>query len=206
MKKNILIFILVGIIAFIAFNWFKDYSSMVDKELAIGALTSKVETYKTKYNQEVSSKQAVILERDNFKHLSDSQRVIINNFKDPEPVIIVETEFVIDTIYEKMYLDPISQWYKFNHIDPWYTLSGKTKDDQIIFNPPIIPNEQLMVGGWKSNGWFKKKTYHFDVSNTNPYIQTTNMQTYVVKKQKSWHEKWYISGAIGIVGGLLITK
>ena len=64
-----------------------------------------------------------------------------------------------------------------------------------------------MVGDKKVKGWTgltKGTEYSIDVISSNPYVNTTNFQTYKVVKEKKWYESpWFLVG-VGFVGAAVI--
>lgn len=206
MKKWIIrIFILIVIVAI----WMDGYNDKQVASEAIDQLTSELVSYKTKYNQLVESKESVLLERDNFKFVNDSLKDIISHFKEPESVIEYKWRLKTDTIEVPI---PIfiggndSVFYDFEHDDGYNLVSGSVSKSRIKINPIEVNNELSIVSGYKKQGFLKRKKHFIDISNSNPYIITSGVTNFHVPHKKSWHERWFISGAIGIIGGVLISR
>lgn len=203
MKKNVFIIICLVIIAWLI------YSSSNDKRVREGnikALTEEMDLYKTKYNEVVASKQSVIITNDFLKSSNDSLKQIIKNFKKPDIVVKYKWKLKVDTLYVPLISTEYPDEFKFNYSDQWASLSGKVNKKDIVFDPPILINEQDVVSGIKKKGLFGKKEYYVDIKNSNPYIQHVSINTFKVDVRKSWHEKWWITIPIGFTAGYLTGR
>lgn len=206
MKKWIVRILIV--IAFIGL-WYYGESKSQDASTTIEQLTGKVDSYKTKYDQLVESKESVILENDDFKFINDSLRDVISKFKEPETVTKYKWRLKTDTmeVLIPVYInDSDSLFYDFIKDDGYNIVSGTVSKSKIKINPIEVNNELSIVSGYKKRGFFKKKRHYIDISNSNPYIQTKGITTFHVQPKKSWHEKWWVTGAVGVIGGILISN
>jgi hypothetical protein len=67
----------------------------------------------------------------------------------------------------------------------------------------FIPNNQTIVVGEKRVGLFKKE-HRVEVTNSNPYLMTTNLGSYTITDKKKWWQHPLINFGIGLVGGYVI--
>jgi hypothetical protein len=200
--SGVVIIILIIILMPIGSSWITSAYYKRANERNVTAFTSKIKTYKTKYDQEVSSKQAIIVENKRYKFLNDSLRVITKNFKKPEVVTRIRTVFRVDTVrvgYERPI--PIQFKRQFSVGDKYYKIAGLSTNTGLAFDTIRVYNQQDIVFGEKKRGVITA-----DIVNDNPYIEVKNVQIYTYRPKKKLHEKWYIAGPIGFVAGLLFSK
>ncbi len=66
----------------------------------------------------------------------------------------------------------------FRKEDPFYVVSGRSTNSGITLNIEDIPNTaSIIIGDRKETFW--KSTFSIDVVNSNPYITTTSVDSYV---------------------------
>lgn len=178
----------------------KDDSGINEQNLT--ALTADIVKYKTKYNQEVSSKQSFITENKKFKFLNDSLRSIIKNFKAPKAIIKIKEVLRIDTLHVP-YDVPISISFErpFSIGDRWFRINGIASNTGLTLDNISTYNEQNIVFGEK-----KRDVYTVDITNSNPYLEVAGVQSYTYQRKKKWYEKWYITIPAGVVAGMAISK
>lgn len=205
MRHYIYIFLIGVLLVLLVFQTYTKNSIIKTNESNILAINDKIEFYETSIGQLVESKRSVILERDNFKFLSDSLNFIVKNFKKVDQIIEYKYIIKTDTVEVPLIINPDNS-YSFRQDDGFNIQSGTVYNNRIKLDPLIVRNDQSIITGWKKNGWFKNKEYHIDIHNSNPYIQGEQIQHFIVVPEKSWHEKWYITGPIGLGLGFILSQ
>ena len=164
-------------------------------------LGSLVETYELKNGQLVTEKGVLEVSVKDLKNeiyvKDDSLQLLIKKFKDPQVVYKIKTKIVLDTM-EVIYKVPVPFEFERDLLlfDPYYTLTGKSNNLGVTITSLSIPNTQRIVTGVKK-GLFRTEL-STSVTNSNPYIQTTDIIT----------QKQYVPIrrlGVGVFGGIDIT-
>lgn len=162
------------------------YHSEVERNLAY---KDTVMQYQAKdgviinYNNALNTKFDAFLEA-----YGDSIENYLKNIKIPKPDVY--------TVYsDRVYIDSIPQVglgitdcnfdTTFRIIDPWYEIDGRVSNEALSLKSIMIPNTSTFVIGDKKDKWWKRSEYIVSVTNTNPHIQATGIQSYTFKDDKS---------------------
>jgi len=111
--------------------------------------------------------------------------------------VSVPFEVKIPCEFERKGVYDIDAHFKFN-----YALN----QTGLSLSDISIPNEQTIITGTKRKWIFGKQYLTTDITNSNPYIQTTEIKSVVIPIEVEWYNnKWFWFGA-GAVGGVLLSK
>ena len=102
----------------------------------------------------------------------------------------------------------------FNYEDKWLNLKGSadfTKiGDNLVFDNLKVNyqvNNELGVTYEYDRDWFLGKKYlSLTVTSENPNTTTGKVQTFVIKPEKRFYEKWWFHTAVGFAAGWYITE
>ena len=159
---------------------------------------------------EINKTQLQVLENDNKK-----LKKLVDEYKEVESVTTVITETTIDTVFlsfdSPISVDSSGSFRKSISIDStFYSFSCTFTEKAFTLNEIKIPNEQhIVIGDRKIRGIFgipKGKEYAIDIINSNPYVQTINIQTYKIVDEKKWYETRGFAIGAGIVAGFMLAK
>jgi hypothetical protein len=160
---------------------------------------------KDKYNRVVAEKMSYEVTNKQLKGVSDSLKNVIKGYK-PTVVIKYKTKIVYkDTIqikYDTILPEPFD--IPFRYDTKWLAMSGRSKNTGLDINKIIIPNEQSVVVGKKRDGFLNPSYSSIKIVNTNPYINSSSIDSYTIKRNKTIFEKWYFWLGAGVIGGLII--
>ena len=189
-KLKYTIFFLLGISIFILAHQKKSYQYKYD--LALQDLDEANKAFN------ITTEQIETLTNKN-----DELKKQIKEFKDVETVTIIQTNTVIDTVVFSVpntSIDSACNFVSQLVIDTtFYSFDFTYTQKDFTINKLSIPNKLSIVVG-------DKKINTIDVSSSNPYVNTVNIQNYKIVDEKKWYEtKWFLIGA-GFVGGVLIAK
>lgn len=95
--------------------------------------------------------------------------------------------------------------------DKWIDLKGnvffnKTADTWVVDSTKFsytIKNKTSISYVFKKK-LFKPQELHLVVMNENPYTTTNNVQTYVIKNKKKWHQQWWFNSLLSFGAGLTV--
>lgn len=164
----------------------------------IGTLTATVTATELTNKQ---LKDLLLKKNDTLKKLASEFNRIRHVTKIKEVIRIdsvkVPFEVEIPCVFERKGFYDTDSHFKFNYAlnQTGFSLSDIS-----------IPNEQTIITGTKRKWIFGKQTLHTDITNSNPYLQTKEVQTIVVPIEKKWYENQFLWLGVGAVGGVLLTK
>ena len=194
------------LIAIISFAGYKQYQILYNK-----------------YNETLTivdeKEQALIVSKeslDEYVNKNEDLKKQVKKFKKINSITKSSTKTVIDTIkvafLDTIRVDSNGYFAKDIKIDSLhYKMDFRVDISSFNLNTLEIPNEQTIIIGNKKikniMGISKGTEYTIDVTNSNPYVQTLNMQNFTIKDEKKWYETktFYTVGGI-VIGGYIVYK
>ncbi|MXN91308.1 hypothetical protein GR160_08710 [Flavobacterium sp. Sd200] len=88
----------------------------------------------------------------------------------------------------------------------WYAFSYKASQKSFIIDSLTMPNQAIIITGFKRKWFLGNEVLTTQVTHSNPYITVTGITSVEVALPQPWYKKWYVWLAGGITGGLLISK
>jgi hypothetical protein len=176
----------------------------------IDALQSENTTYKLKNGQLVTSQKTAILTEKQLKDQLKKNKTeleLAKKFVQVKTFTKYVTNTEIDTI-AIVYKDSIP--CKFERIGSVFTdeynLAYKSNQKGITITEMAIPDSVLIATGYKRKWLLGKKTLTMDITHSNKFVMTDQVQHYEVKeKKKFWQTDLFKFGA-GLILGVAITK
>lgn len=174
--------------------------------------SSKVELYKNKIGTLTATVKAAELTEKELKKLilqkNDSLKKLASEFKKVQYITVVKEVIKIDSVkvpfevqipreFERLGKYDTDSHFRFNYV---LNQTGFSIYDI------TIPNEQTVITGLKRKWIFGKQTLHTDITNSNPYIHTKEIQTIVVPVKVEWYNNKLVWFGLGAVGGIMIAK
>jgi hypothetical protein len=185
----------------------KDIDNLVKN---VATYSDSAKHYKSKYGT-IAFNQA--LQFQNEKQLkaylsqNDTLKQLLKSFKKISSVTIIkEKVYIHDTVpipFEtKIPCDFKPFTVKRDCTN--YHFKGTIFPDKFNIDEISIPNKQTVVLGEKKTG-FMKKEYRVEITNSNPYIVTSNVGGYTVNPKKEWYQKPVVTFLIGTAVGSAAT-
>jgi len=169
-----------------------------------------------KYNETLTivdeKEQALIVTRESLNdyiNKNEDLKKEVKKFKKISSITKSSTKTVIDTIkvafLDTVRVDSNGYFTKDIKIDStYYKMDFRIDNVSFNLNHLEIPNDQTIIIGDKKikniMGISKGTEYTIDITNSNPYVQTLNMQNFTIKDEK----KWYQTKTFHTVGGVVI--
>lgn len=218
--NKVLISVLMLAVIIMASNLFSQCENNKTALATNNALTSQLLTYKLKNGQLATSQKVAFLEKETLqKNIIDKDaelKEMANKFSKVLTVQKVKAKISIPKS-EMKFEQPITSKeidstgvLKFErkgaYFNKWYEFGYVVTQDSLTIEPFNTWTEIKRVDGFKRPWLFGKKTYHSDITFTNPYINTEQVQTYQVAIPIKWYESRLASVGLGLVAGYLITK
>lgn len=146
--------------------------------------------YKNKTGEMVASKRALEgseaslqLLIEELKDSTQQLRGLVKHFKKVAAALQTKTSTVITDI-EVPYEIPGQDFsIPFEKINPFYRIAGRSTSAGLFLDNITIPNTQTIVIGDRKEGFFKRE-FRMDVVNSNPYITTEEMNSFVYKEKQ----------------------
>ncbi|AHK11393.1 hypothetical protein F132_47 [Flavobacterium sp. phage 1/32] len=163
----------------------------------IEALNDSVKYTKNKIGTITASKKAIEATEKELKNqvwLKDEKlKKLTEEFSQLKSATKIKTIVTIEKI-PVPYPDTIPCIFdkKINVKEKWYNFKVTSTQKGLTIDSLMIPNEQYIITGMKSDGFFKPKYLNISVTNTNPFIKTIDVQTQVIKIETPFYNKgWF---------------
>ena len=169
-----------------------------------------------KYNETLTivdeKEQALIVTKeslDEYVNKNEDLKKEVKKFKKISSITKSSTNTIIDTIkvafLDTVRVDSNGYFVKDIKIDStYYKMDFRIDNVSFNLNHLEIPNDQTIIIGDKKikniMGISKGTEYTIDITNSNPYVQTLNIQNFTIKDEK----KWYQTKTFHTVGGMVI--
>jgi hypothetical protein len=92
----------------------------------------------------------------------------------------------------------------FEYFDEWLSISGIVESDSILFDSLLVNNKYSIEIGSIRKGLFRKEKAAF-ITNENPYSQTTQAQTFILKEEKKWYQRDIVKIGLACIGTFFIV-
>lgn len=150
------------------------------------ALNGGLRTFKLENGQLAAEKELLTVTNKELKNQvwiqDDSIKALLKKVKDPVVVVKWKTRYEHDTIYIPFDV-PVDHNFtrSFAKKDKWFSFSGALNQEGISINDITILNTQRLVVG------YKKGKPLVSVTNSNPYIQTEEMEGQLINiPKRNW--------------------
>lgn len=88
----------------------------------------------------------------------------------------------------------------------WFSLGWKVDSLGLTIEPIEIPNEQIIITGFKRKWFLGKTTAVTEVSNTNPLIEIQDVHSFETVVPKHWYDSKILWLTAGLVTGAILMK
>ncbi len=204
------------------------------------ALNDTLHIYINKYNEITTEKTTIQANLETIKkrnnELTKNQKELITrihkltNEKNIIAAALVESQIKIDSLFShtKPIIDTLGNKITFIKSDTniYYNITTFNVKpiikltSYLSINSLIIPNKQFIDFHWKDNKHYKQYPISFSITNSNPYVQTLNADSYIIPeinkrllKPKGWdnikfffnnNKKTVFWSAIGFLAGSIV--
>lgn len=167
------------------------------------------------YNKSLELSRKTFLE-----NTSDSIRRLLENIEIPKPevITIIKERFYVDSIPSvSLNLRDCKFDTTFSIKEQYYEVTGQVTDKFLSLKEIMIPNTITMVIGDRKEKWWKKREHIATITHSNPYINSSGIQSFVLQeKQSRWsvgpsigygfyYDPWKGNAGHGITGGVALT-
>lgn len=162
--------------------------------------------YKGKHGEVVAFNNVLrVQNEDQLRSLVSTNKQIrdeIKNFKSVGSVTVIKDKvFIHDTVKLPANIIPCDfKPFAIRKSNENYTFKGILSPQDFVIDSIYIPNNIGIVVGKRKTGFLKYEE-QVTVTNSNPYITTTNLSNISVKSEKKWWEKTWVHVAGGFALG-----
>jgi len=172
------------------------------------ALQSENTTYKLKNGQLVTSQKVAVLTEKQLKdQLTKKEAELVKKFSNVKTFTKYITNTKIDTITIS-YKDTIPCKFERDGVlfTNEYNLAYKSNQKGILITEMAIPDSVLIATGYKRKWFLGKKTLTMDITHSNKFVQSDQVQHFEVQEKKKFYETDIFKFGIGLLSGILIIK
>ena len=206
--KNIAIIILI-VACFASITKCTNEANLRDNNLS--AMSDSISYYKNKLGTVTAEKEVLQLTKDDFEkyQLKNDAKLaaLTKEFSKVKQVVIASQKIKIDSILVPFETQiPCEFEVVGDYETEWYNLGYKINQEGLTIEPFNTWNEQTVITGFKRK-WFLGKQYMTtDVTNSNPFMQTTEIKTIEVVVPKKFYDTRLFNIGVGFLGGALLFK
>lgn len=171
-----------------------------------------VEIYKNKIGTLTATVKASELTEKELKKLvlqkNDSLKKLASEFSNIKYVTVIKEVIKIDSVKVPFEVEIPCEFERLGKYDTdtHFKFNYALNQTGLSLSDISIPNEQTIITGTKRKWFLGKQTLHTDITNSNPYLQTQEVQTIVVPIEKKWYENQFLWLGVGTIGGVLLAK
>jgi len=175
------------------------------------ALLDTTNYFKNKLGTITATKKVLELEKKDLKELLYSKDSTLNILRKElskvKTIIQTQTITKIDTVFVPFEVrEPFDFERKGKHQKEWFQFNYTIDQSGKSFTDFTIPNKQTIVTGFKQKWFLGKQTYTTDITNSNPYVNTVEVQTIQVVVPKRFYDTRLFNIGVGFLGGMLVGR
>lgn len=211
MKINIQPIIIVALALVLLFS--AERCSFNQKRAAANytALTDTVTYYSNRLGTNTASIKAIQLNESQLKQIIFSKdnelATLAKHFSEVKTVVKYVQTVKLDTI-NVVFKDTVPCVFsRKGALDTaWYSLKYESNNKGFSIDSLTIPSQTTIITGLKQKWFLGRQTLTTDITNANPNIRITGIQSVQVNVPVPWYKKWYVWLGAGAAGGFLISK
>lgn len=209
MKNKIPYIIIAALVVALLFTVQRCHHVASNADANYNALTDTVKHFKNKLGTVTSSISTLQLTNKQAKDLlfkKDAElAALASEFSKVHAVVKYDSNLKIDTLAVP-YHDTVPCIFERSGVikKQWYSFGYKSNQKGVEIDTLSFPNTATVITGTKRKWFLGKETVTTDITNSNPYIQVTNIKAAEVVIKVPWYKKWYVWLAGGLVGGMLL--
>jgi len=190
------------------------YQCTSNKKLSTSQAIALIDTtnqYKNEIGTITATKKVLQLEKKDLKELvyskNDTLNTLRKEFSKVKAIVKIKTVTIIDSIPVPFEVRvPCDFERSGKHLDKWLQFDYAVNQNGFNISDFTMKNKQTTITGFKRKWFLGKQTYTTDVTNTNPHIKITEVQTIEVVVPKRFYDTRLFNIGVGFLGGILIMK
>jgi len=190
------------------------YQCTSNKKLSTSQAIALIDTtnqYKNEIGTITATKKVLQIEKKDLKELvyskNDTLNTLRKEFSKVKAIVKIKTVTIIDSIPVPFEVRvPCDFERSGKHLDKWLQFDYAVNQNGFNISDFTMKNKQTTITGFKRKWFLGKQTYTTDVTNTNPHIKITEVQTIEVVVPKRFYDTRLFNIGVGFLGGILIMK
>jgi hypothetical protein len=177
----------------------------------VTALTTENKIFKNQLGTETIQNARLLLTNDELKKYviekDEKIKTLSKGFAKVNTILKTQTITQIDTIKIPFESPVPCRFFREGSIHKdWFSLDYKADSTGVVVENLKIPNEQIIITGFKRKWFFGKQTAITEVTNTNPLVKNVDLKSYETTVPKKWYESKILWLGAGLITGALIVK
>lgn len=177
---------------------------------SITTISSENSQYKNKIGTLTTRSKVLQVDNDNLKKYiakNDTLKKLAKPFLKIETITKVKTVIQFDTIRTVFKQTiPCAFVRDSSKVQKWYAFKYKIDNKKFDIIDLYIPNEQTAITGFQRKWMLGKQTYVTEITNTNPYINTLEVESVVKVVPVEWYNSKLIWFSAGFIANSLIIN
>lgn len=172
----------------------------------------EVQVYKNKLGTLTNSVNASELSNKQLKELlskkDDTLKKLMSEFKEVRNAVKIQEVVRIDSVFVPYEFDIDCEFKRFGKYDTdsHFKFDYSLNKTGFSLSNIEIPNTQTIITGTKRNWIFGKQYLTTDITNSNDYIKTKEVQSVVIPVSVEWYNNKWLYLGLGLSAGVLIAK
>lgn len=172
----------------------------------------EVQVYKNKLGTLTNSVNASELSNKQLKELlskkDDTLKKLMSEFKEVRNAVKIQEVVRVDSVFVPYEFDIDCEFKRFGKYDTdsHFKFDYSLNETGFSLSNIEIPNTQTIITGTKRNWIFGKQYLTTDITNSNDYIQTKEVQSVVIPVSIEWYNNKWLYLGFGLCAGVLIAK
>lgn len=174
-------------------------------------VTDSLTFFKNKLGTKTAEIKTLQLDKKQLQHLIlDKDKklgLLTKEFSKVNSIIKYKTLVRFDTI-RITYKDTIPCIFKRSGKvkENWYSFTYASDQKGIKIDSLKTYTETTIINGFKRKWFLGNETVTTNITNSNPYLEITQIKSAEIAVPQPWYKKWYIWLALGISTGLLSSQ
>jgi hypothetical protein len=210
-RKRIIIMVLLITCLLLVSQLFSKCESQKVQLANIDALNTELTKYELKNGQLVTSVENLVYTKEQLKKsliMKDKKvKELADKFSNIKSITKIVTNTKFDTI-KLVYQDSVP--CNFERIDSvlqeWYHIAYKSNQKGVTFTELSIPDSIIVASGEKRKWFWGKRTSVTDITHSNPFVETEQIQHVEVQEIAKWYDSTIFKIGLGFIGGLFLIK
>lgn len=175
------------------------------------AMSDTVNYYTNKLGTQTTSIKTLKLEKSQLRNAilkKDKElNILASEFNKINHITKFSSTTILDTI-KVHFKDSIPCVFKRSGTqnENWYRFKYTSTQKSIEIDSLYLPTKTTVITGIKKKWFLGAQVLTTDITNTNPYIKITKIESAEITLTQPWFKKWYVWLAAGAISGWFVTK
>ncbi len=177
----------------------------------IAAISDSVEYYRNRLNSQTATVKTLQLENYQIKDIvfkkDKALTALANEFKKINAITKYKSDIAIDTI-RIHFKDSVPCVFNYHgkKMGESFSFNYRATQKGIEIDSLLLQTQTTIITGIKKKWLFGPQVLTTDVTNSNPYIKVTSLESAEITVKQPWYKKWYVWLTAGTLCGWLTAK